>query len=1170
MALFSSHQWQDLAFRSPRRRLLQGLCCLLLLRRAASAKRMLQEEEELPEYEFDILPSDRLRVGIHEIVTGWFYVKGNFTLGSLGDVAYASREMLANACDSNLPTLLVARQDILTVSAPRVGLNMSFQILAPQGWAHYCVQALRFAGFGPTEPPFDTTAAPPIRRMMQASLEQNTVLDMDMETWVIDLGVSCSEWRVSYGQSESPAELLKRSLMPAQWLGMEEPSPCGSVAVKWTPSSSVKFPWEDQPCLAAPTPCICASIKTCRYLTHPSGGKRCASGWETTFDLSRVSCEDCPYQPDCPPTCEDAYTPCMCSFWNCTWDEGSNSCAQFDPEAGQLSCYLCARQSHCLGLTATHVEPPLWSYLGDDDVGWLINVTFNRLIRFGPLMDSEPSAVHFGCQSEAEAGQDPPVVVQFDLSMEYLHIREDVLVVDAHAVPNPLKLRFCQLTIYPGAIIDPYFIPFRGTWTSHWFMLGDTVAPDLLTLLPDNSARDIALDVTVRLGFSEHISLGPAINGSVVLVALGGQGFSSGPENELLQVFKADRLRMDGSILYLELGGLLKHDQFYSIGIGTDAVQDKVGNNFAGLPTGIYAFRTVPRDATVLKLSDGISAAAIATAAVFTVVLCAALAIGVLTLWRRRKRNAAVEPATEELDTDEFEGMKEMQDLETWTGTEDLEELLEDLKAVHHFTRPEAKEEEIQVVTYQPPLDDSYYATVAPPLSAESSTVLEPDMSVVHQARPQSAKVVLSEVVPPEVIEYYAFPPPWTAEELACPPSSPPALLEQLKAPVNPPQELVPILESDVGNASPPRSRPVSAHEGGRLLIRSLYESSRPTSAPKARRPQSAPSLRVQEKLLQSHGAVVFRECDSKLQSHDAHLDPRSRPQSASRLRSPSAAQLRPGSASRPQSAVRPSRPQSGLRAKTGRPQSASRMDSHARRRAARAKTAPLAAVEEPMALERSEQMETSTPNADSRNDSQTNQESSVAQAQGISESPKENGINLEELRQLGLVREMPAAITRDHRPRLSPNPRPQEESLAQESDLHSWETTLKRKVAVLQPEIAIDGDNEESASSPGGIGIPWTWQENLLEKRGSDVQAMSNLSPSHQSYLWEFQAPEVPRRKAADRQQGSPLARRHMALGIRSRSSMQRSTSIPSLPSRLDLDDDDDEEVEYIAEIVD
>ena len=35
------------------------------------------------------------------------------------------------------------------------------------------------------------------------------------------------------------------------------------------------------------------------------------------------------------------------------------------------------------------------------------------------------------------------------------------------------------------------------------------------------------------------------------------------------------------------------------------------------------------------------------------VVLCAALAIGALTLWRRRKRNAAVEPATEAWFTDD-------------------------------------------------------------------------------------------------------------------------------------------------------------------------------------------------------------------------------------------------------------------------------------------------------------------------------------------------------------------------------------------------------------------------------------------------------------------------------------------------------------------------------------
>jgi hypothetical protein len=28
-----------------------------------------------------------------------------------------------------------------------------------------------------------------------------------------------------------------------------------------------------------------------------------AVGWETAFDVTSVSCDDCPYQPQCPPTC---------------------------------------------------------------------------------------------------------------------------------------------------------------------------------------------------------------------------------------------------------------------------------------------------------------------------------------------------------------------------------------------------------------------------------------------------------------------------------------------------------------------------------------------------------------------------------------------------------------------------------------------------------------------------------------------------------------------------------------------------------------------------------------------------------------------------------------------------------------------------------------------------
>ena len=32
-----------------------------------------------------------------------------------------------------------------------------------------------------------------------------------------------------------------------------------------------------------------------------------------------------------------------------------------------------------MGLAVEAVSPPSWSLLGDDDIGWFINVTFNRL-----------------------------------------------------------------------------------------------------------------------------------------------------------------------------------------------------------------------------------------------------------------------------------------------------------------------------------------------------------------------------------------------------------------------------------------------------------------------------------------------------------------------------------------------------------------------------------------------------------------------------------------------------------------------------------------------------------------------------------------------------------------------------------------------------------------------
>ncbi|CAE7318459.1 unnamed protein product, partial [Symbiodinium microadriaticum] len=78
---------------------------------------------------------------------------------------------------------------------------MSFQILAPLGWAHFCAAALSFVGYGPSEGPFDEFEAPPIRPLVQAALAQYTTLDLDqIDYWAIEVGnVGCREALVSYG-----------------------------------------------------------------------------------------------------------------------------------------------------------------------------------------------------------------------------------------------------------------------------------------------------------------------------------------------------------------------------------------------------------------------------------------------------------------------------------------------------------------------------------------------------------------------------------------------------------------------------------------------------------------------------------------------------------------------------------------------------------------------------------------------------------------------------------------------------------------------------------------------------------------------------------------------------------------------------------------------------------
>ncbi|CAE7596467.1 unnamed protein product [Symbiodinium natans] len=1189
--IFPSHHWVLGAPPLPLASwMLRGLCLSLLLgpSRGTFATHRRMQEDEIPEVDFDMSPSDRFRTGVWEIVTGYFYIRGPFQLNSLGDVAFATKEMLAGVCDTRLPTSVIARQDILTLNQPQVGLNMTFYILAPTGWAHYCVATLRFVGYGPSEGPFDDNfEAPPIRPLMEAALSQYTTLDTEqMDYWALEVGnVLCRETLVGHGMEDAPPLLLERSTMPNRWDGREEPSPCGpleeAIQVKWSPASAVKYPWEEKPCLAAPTPCICASIRTCRYLPHSSGGKRCAQGWETSNDFTRVTCEDCPYQADCPPTCKDAYTPCMCVWWNCTWDVGRSVCEPPATDAAPLSCLLCARQPHCLGLEVEEVRPESWSLLGDDDVGWFINVTFNRHIIFGPLMQTTEQAIHMSCQSEAEAGMVPPVFVRFDLAAQDLTIVQDTLFLDARKVPNPLRMRFCELKILEGAVVDAYWIPMAASWGSPVFLLGDTVAPTLGTWTPENSARDIPLHVQVELQFSEEVSLGLS-NRSVSVLTMGSYG-EEGPADELVASLPAGspRLRFDSRALRVDLAGLLSHDVLYSVGLDPGLVQDKAGNSFAGLPVGIYAFRTVPAPYEGVSLWDPTPVAGTTTAIALAVLVGLAGVIGLLAWCKSRSARSGNKVAPEELgcqeDLPEWHGeevkelqLQQLQDLPTCVDT--FGGIMEDLRSVHACTSEKAKQQDVQAVTFQPQPDESYYETFCTEELAGDSTVLEPDLTIVHKARPTSAssqrvgEEAQEEAAAnaPEVYEYYAFPPPWSADDLACPPSSPsrprpppsePQLLELPALEGTSPTEAQVLAISDQPEirrmdsmspsarvrGAPPQSpsrssrkRPASATQASKEVIRSLHESLRSAKPkPRLRRPQSAPSQRMQERLMQS-GAIVFREADKRLPSYSTgFLDEqrKSRPQSAAHSRPQSAAQSR--------LAIGPL----GDASPVGRQLLRTRSHgSHGQNSIGPRLSRPTSAVA-PITRSGTHDLllladEAPSPTGPTGPSGPSCDGSVPDMVLEMAPDGRDR------LRLLGLGEEMPPLrIIRDHSPSLrTPRPIPEDEHTRRSEDVHSphdfeqdGQASADAEESPAAPGLDLpSASSEESGSESSeelrhGIGMPWAWQDGAFLK--------------HQEQLFKDPSTEriyqKPKRRNQDEGCSSPLARRHRALGIRSRSSL-------------------------------
>lgn len=510
--------------------------------------------------------------------------------------------------------------------------------------------------------------------------------------------------------------------------------------------------------------------------------------------------------------------------------------------------------------------------------------------------------------------------------------------------------------------------------------------------------------------------------------------------------------------------------------------------------------------------------------------------------------------------------MKELQNLKSWHGAENFETLFEELRMI--------RKEDDKTVAYQPPLDDSYYATMEP-LSAGSSTVLEPDLSIINKARPISASRSEGEggSAPDgvEVYAYYVFPPPASVEK-ACPPSSgPPALMDHqgdLSLPSTPRM----LQDMNAPLAVPPavphygRSRrPMSAHERSKTVIKSLYDSLQSSKAQRKTRPQSAPSQRVQARLVQSRGVALFREFDRRLPSQanlqtlyfdtfDSESRPWSRPSSATFQRYATVAivdsQFDKALASR-----RPTSAGAIMRRSQTEPADSWEMErEHAQLR-------------EHAEHEPSLRPSLNILNAAQEDDVQEVDLTHHTHGKHVLEKQKSgnkaSGLNLEELRSLGMVWEKPQNVRSSSEvtqafslegPRQSLRPRQSRISVVieQESDLQTWEMMLKKAAPTPQKAAC----PEHLPPNEPGIGMPWTWQSSSIDavdaNQHKDSLASREQTKSgrwnRKSYIWQFRKEEEEEDKtAAEAKEVDPagsLGKRHEALGIRSRSSTLRTQS--------------------------
>ncbi len=177
-----------------------------------------------------------------------------------------------------------------------------------------------------------------------------------------------------------------------------------------------------------------------------------------------------------------------------------------------------------------------------------------------------------------------PVVETFNVaSSNRIAISGSVLTIDPTSALAQGTTYFVVIT--PGAIEDLAGNDFAGTSAYDFATVppADTSAPTITTFSPTDGAVNVAVGSNVVVTFSEAIQRG---SGTIELRI----GSASGPLVEAFNVASSNRIAISGSVLTIDPTSALTQGTTYFVVINPGAIEDLVGNDFAG--TSAYDFAT--------------------------------------------------------------------------------------------------------------------------------------------------------------------------------------------------------------------------------------------------------------------------------------------------------------------------------------------------------------------------------------------------------------------------------------------------------------------------------------------------------------------------------------------------------------------------------------------------